>query len=388
MAGNPGSISYAEEIRTWLDPRAVAAIREELPALADEIVSAIEREVPEYSDSLRGAYAANIRLGTEQALLRFIGEGDAQGPAVYRGLGYGEHQAGRSLDALQAAYRIGARLAWRGMSRAAARAGASAEMQLDLAEAMFAYIDQLAAESVDGFAAAQLARAGDVERRRSVLLETLLGARPAEQRELADASAEAKWPLPRTLACLSLDGDPGPLARRLSGDVLYGSIEQRGCLIAPNPAGLAREAQLACVRLGVRAGLGPTVALDSARTSLHRARLASELPLEPGVVIAEQHLVDVALQAAPEIVASLRERALAPLSGERAASRTRLEETLRAWLQHAGSQRAAAAALSVHPQTVRYRVSRLRELFGAALDDPEQRLELEIALRAPMAAAR
>src|SRR5208283_603565 len=179
MAGNHRSISYAEEIRKWLDPRAVEAIREELPALADEIVSAIEREVPEYSNSLRGDYAANIRLGTEQALLRFIGEGDAQGPAVYRGLGYGEHQAGRSLDALQAAYRIGARLAWRGMSRAAARAGASVEMQLDLAEAMFAYIDQLADESVDGFAAAQLARAGDVERRRGVLLEMLLGTRPA-----------------------------------------------------------------------------------------------------------------------------------------------------------------------------------------------------------------
>jgi len=388
MAGNHRSISYAEEIRKWLDPQAVEAIREELPALADEIVSAIEREVPEYSNSLRGDYAANIRLGTEQALLRFIGEGDAQGPAVYRGLGYGEHQAGRSLDALQAAYRIGARLAWRGMSRAAARAGASAEMQLDLAEAMFAYIDQLAAESVDGFAAAQLARAGDVERRRGVLFEMLLGTRPAEQRELAEASAEAKWPLPRRLACLALDGEPGPLARRLSGDVLYGSIEQRGCVVVPNPAGLVREAQLACERLGAHAGLGPTVALDSARTSLRWARLASELPLGPGLVIAEERLVDVVLQAAPEIVASLRERALAPLSGERAASRARLEETLRAWLRHQGSQRATATELSVHPQTVRYRVSRLRELFGAALEDPERRLELEIALRALRPAAR
>jgi len=37
--------------------------------------------------------------------------------------------------------------------------------------------------------------------------------------------------------------------------------------------------------------------------------------------------------------------------------------------------------LEVHPQTVRYRVRRLRELFGDALEDPEQRFELGLALR-------
>ncbi|MEA2161155.1 MAG: hypothetical protein QOD66_3535, partial [Solirubrobacteraceae bacterium] len=35
----------------------------------------------------------------------------------------------------------------------------------------------------------------------------------------------------------------------------------------------------------------------------------------------------------------------------------------------------------VHPQTARYRVTRLRELFGAALDDPDERFWLELALR-------
>jgi DNA-binding PucR family transcriptional regulator len=41
-----------------------------------------------------------------------------------------------------------------------------------------------------------------------------------------------------------------------------------------------------------------------------------------------------------------------------------------------------AKALHVHPQTVRYRLARLRELFGARLDDPDARFELELALRA------
>jgi DNA-binding PucR family transcriptional regulator len=36
----------------------------------------------------------------------------------------------------------------------------------------------------------------------------------------------------------------------------------------------------------------------------------------------------------------------------------------------------------VHPQTVRYRMARLRDLLGDCLDSPEGRFELELALRA------
>jgi DNA-binding PucR family transcriptional regulator len=46
-----------------------------------------------------------------------------------------------------------------------------------------------------------------------------------------------------------------------------------------------------------------------------------------------------------------------------------------------GAVSPTAAALGVHPQTVRYRVTRLRELFGSALDDPDARFELQLALR-------
>jgi DNA-binding PucR family transcriptional regulator len=43
---------------------------------------------------------------------------------------------------------------------------------------------------------------------------------------------------------------------------------------------------------------------------------------------------------------------------------------------------AAAAELHVHPQTVRYRLARLREYFGDQLEQPDRRFELELALRA------
>jgi DNA-binding PucR family transcriptional regulator len=41
-----------------------------------------------------------------------------------------------------------------------------------------------------------------------------------------------------------------------------------------------------------------------------------------------------------------------------------------------------ARELHVHPQTVRYRLAQLRELFGERLDDPDARFELALALRA------
>ena len=47
-----------------------------------------------------------------------------------------------------------------------------------------------------------------------------------------------------------------------------------------------------------------------------------------------------------------------------------------------------ARALDLHAQTVRYRLARLRELLGDQLDDPDARLELELALRAQSRLAR
>ncbi|MBV8989604.1 MAG: helix-turn-helix domain-containing protein [Solirubrobacterales bacterium] len=58
-----------------------------------------------------------------------------------------------------------------------------------------------------------------------------------------------------------------------------------------------------------------------------------------------------------------------------------MTETLKAWLAEQGRLGAVARRLRVHPQTARYRMARLRELFGDTLDDPDSRLWLELALR-------
>ncbi|HEX6489217.1 MAG TPA: PucR family transcriptional regulator ligand-binding domain-containing protein [Candidatus Dormibacteraeota bacterium] len=57
-----------------------------------------------------------------------------------------------------------------------------------------------------------------------------------------------------------------------------------------------------------------------------------------------------------------------------------LLETLRAYLE-SGEQQAAAKHLGVHPNTLRYRLDRIREVSELELDDPETRLNLSVALR-------
>ena len=43
-----------------------------------------------------------------------------------------------------------------------------------------------------------------------------------------------------------------------------------------------------------------------------------------------------------------------------------------------------ASLLGVHPQTVRYRVHQIEQLFGDALADPQARFELELSVRAEL----
>ena len=126
--------------------------------MADEILRAIGEQVPEYARPLEGAFGRGIRSGVAQALERFltlVRDPNVEDPTlsrVYMALGREELRAGRTLDALQSAYRVGARVAWRRIADVIAAAGFEQEVISRLAEAIFAYIDELSAESVEGYA--------------------------------------------------------------------------------------------------------------------------------------------------------------------------------------------------------------------------------------------
>jgi hypothetical protein len=357
-----------------------------------EIVAAIRAGVPAYGRPLEGGFGQGLSDGVAAALRQFVGlvagarDAESLDRRLYRELGRFEFREGRALESLLSAYRLGARVAWRRAADAAQAAGHDADTLALLAEAIFAYIDEMSAASAEGYAAEQSAGVHERERRRAVLLALLVRLPAADPPAVEEAAGAAGWDLPERLAVLAWDPAlaSSPV---LPPDALRGRIDDLPLAVVPDPDAPGRRAQLATAFAGTTAALGPTARWRDAGRSLRRARQALALAAAgraPGgrLLHAEEHLAALVLHAEPGLAAELAARRLAPLDGLRGRAPERLAATLLAWLDHHGSAPAVARELGVHPQTVRHRLRRLRELFGDALDDPAARFELTLALRA------
>jgi hypothetical protein len=384
-----------------LDAQATGLLRDRLPAVAEDTVAAIIVEVPAYANALSGPMGEKIRTAVQLALGGFLslaedpaggGPGTPLAPAVEAAyaLGRGEAVSGRSMDALLAAYRVGARVSWRELSASAVEAGVSARTVAKFAELVFAYIDELSDASVAGHTD-QLQTTGRLRQRYLQRLgRSLLLGDPADQ--LAAAAERADWPAPRTLTAVLLPAsrvrgvigllDPRTLHPEDDPPDLDGTGgDEWAVLLVPDAEGSSRTVLLR--RLGAHpAVIGPARPWAQARASYLRAARAHGLGLarDGGPVDSEQHLTALTLAADPDALEDLRAQALAPLGDLRAGTAERLTETLRAWLLHHGRRDEVAAALHVHPQTVRYRMGQLRDLFGDGLQEPDTVLALTLAL--------
>jgi hypothetical protein len=361
------------------------------PILADtanEMIDAV-RTVPAYSRPLVGPFGDGIRAGVQEALKHFLAEVETGGPVarpdVYLTLGRGEMRAGRSLESLLNAYRVGARVAWRRFAAAGVAAGLKPDTLYLLAESLFAYIDVLSAESAEGHALEQSAVASEAELRRRRLVRLLVRDPPADPRSIDEAAGDAAWPLPRELAVVAIGGGQREaVVPRLPPDAIAETIGELVCAIVPDPDGPRRRAaiQRAVLDAGALAGLGTTVAPTEAALSFARARAALGHAGEgPALVVAREIAGELLLDSDTRLAGELAADRLAPLRGLSAGSRSRLTATLEAWLAEQGRLGPVAKRLGVHPQTARYRLGRLRELFGERLDDPDERFWLELALR-------
>ncbi|HWF26675.1 MAG TPA: helix-turn-helix domain-containing protein [Solirubrobacteraceae bacterium] len=374
------------ELRPILEP--------ELGTISEDIIRSIARAIPAYRRPMRGAFGRGVQTAIDQALRQFLDQmghpipAERPGREVYLDLGRGELRSGRSLDALQLAYRIGARVAWRRFAAAARAADVDGPTQALLAEAIFAYIDELSAESVEGYAREQAVDAGERQRVRSALVRAVVSGTPDEIERLA---VTVGWEAPRRLAVLvSRHRHPERLEALIGEGALGGRIDEHVVLLVSDPDAPGQRARIARAFNKRTAALGPTVPLAGAPASYDRAMRCSALQeagaiATNGLADSEEHLAALVVHADPDALADLAGRRLAALDDLTPMQRERMETTLAAWLARNGNVHETATDLVVHPQTVRYRVARLRELLGDALDDTEARFELALALRAPKA---
>ncbi len=368
-------------------------IEPELPAVSAEILETIGREISDYAMPLEGSFGRGVHRGVAAALSQFvelIREPDAdRGPGreVYAELGRGEFRSGRTLDSLQAAYRVGARIAWRRIAAAGLDSGLDGKTLSLLAESIFVYINELSSDSTEGFTEAQSESLGKRFRQQRQLVSALLRSPPAATAEVESLSAAADWLLPRSAATLSChERDLAEITRFLPSEVISATVDATGCVVIPDSGGPGRLKVLEKAVGKKAAALGPELKPIELAGSWRLARSALRA-IEAGsirsgrLVRVDEHLVDLALFESRDLISRLGRSRLAPLEDLTPNARVRMAETTAAWLEHRGNAVEMARALHIHPQTARYRVARLRELFGDTLDDPESRFELELSLR-------
>jgi hypothetical protein len=384
-----------------LDQAVLDALQATVPAAAARTVAAVTEEVVEYAGARGTEMGANIERAVEMALGAFwrraTGTGATEGEptlaatldAAY-GLGRGEAQTGRSVESLLAAYRVGARVSWRELSTALVDHDVPAATVARLAELVFAYIDELSAASVSGHGD-ELARSGRVrEQHRERLGHALLTGEPPER--LAARAARADWTPPESVTVVVLPsvqlraatGRLDPRTLVVPGDVIGPAApEETTALVVPDAH--RRRDELRHALAGRGAVVGPSRAWTEAAASYRRAVRAMELlpPPDDEPLDTEDHLVPLVLASDADALEDLRRRALAPLAELPPAGAARLTETLRSWLLHQGRRNDVAADLHVHPQTVRYRMGQLRDLFGDRLTEPQAVLQLTLALALP-----
>jgi hypothetical protein len=386
-----------------LPASAIEQIRADLPAVASATVTAVLEAVPGYG-ALGDALGTVLEESVEIALRGFLkvasgargtGQRSPLRPALDAAyeLGRGEMRNGRSMDALLAAYRVGSRVAWREWSGVAVAAGVSAEGLAHFAELNFAYIDELSAASALGRAEESATSDRVLQRELERLARQLLTGAAAEA--LQAAADRAGWTPPPKLAAVLV---PGPRARGLRPlldprtlqltDDLPGieADDETLVLLVPVTGSAGGRARLRRQLADRGAVLGQPRPWTQVQASYDRAVRVQRLGIggdsDTGadVIDVEDHLTQLVLRADPEALADLRAQVLAPLAELRPATAEKLSATLRAWLLHQGRREEVAASLFVHPQTVRYRMTQLRELYGDRLDDPDTVLAATVAL--------
>jgi hypothetical protein len=383
-----------QEMALRLPAGVVSVMRRDITGVAEQVIAAVINEVPSYSDPFRGQMGRNIEIAVKVALEGFLDlaarrEGIDAGDQIESvleaayALGRGEARSGRSMDALARAYRVGARVAWREMSEAAVGAGLSATTTARFAELVFAYIDELSDASVTGHAE-ELATSGRLRQRRLERLAVRL-LEGAPEADLVGAAERADWAPPRSLVAVILpEDDVRRVIGRLDAQTLQLSEDAPSTdidsgmtvLLVPVASATARTALLRVLR-DTGAVVGPARPWSDVRTSYQRAVRAHRLGLS---LDTETHLAELVRTADGDALGDLRARVLAPLRDIREASAEKLTETLASWLRHQGRREEVAAELFVHPQTVRYRMGQLRDLYGDRLTDPAFVRDATIAL--------
>ncbi len=379
--------------------RLVPALVDRLPRLLGEVRDLLGEDWPDYAQFMTDQHD-EVAVAAE-AFMHWLVELAQEGlshPAghtvpepgaqvtLFEEIGRIQWREGRELSTLLSAYQVGARVAWHHVSTTALETGVAPEALAALAEAVFVFIDQLSSASARGFVLEQSEAAVTRERLRDELVDLLLSDR-SDTAAVQAAANRAGWPLPREAAVILIAREnpvgQAMLSRLDSSCLLIRRRALHGAIV-PDPVRPGRRQRLAQALRGAGAVVGHPVPLEYLPASVRIAEVAATLQgsgvIGEDPIFADEHLDAIIVHRDPRLLDALRRQVLTPLARQSPAVRARLTDTLVSWLRHQGDRQAVAAELHIHPQTVRYRMTQLHDLFGPALDDPAARARLTLAL--------
>jgi hypothetical protein len=358
-----------------------------LDELVERMGAAYRDEVPEYAALTEVEMAGEV-LPVSRAIVAAFFEAAAADRAPDVGeigalqrMGARRLEMGVPLEPMLHVYRVAGRTVWSAMVEAT-REGEEPALA-DLGGAWMDFVDRAASVAASGYLDASHDHLRRLDARRTALLEALLAAGDAA--DVAALRAEFTTPLAARYQPVLVAGDdvasriddlaaacpPGTLSGHRGGHVLLLAAGE------PDLARLLRRTGDGVVVHGPAAAPGPSLTAE-----VRHAEQLVEVAWAAGrrgVFGTDDLLIDQLVAGSPRASAALVSQVLHPL---RAGDRTGvLVATLATWLA-TGTVPETARREVVHPNTVSYRLRRVKELTGLDPRIPNDATLLSLALAA------
>lgn len=388
----------------------VDSFLQRLDEVVDRCLEAIWETVGSYGRSgevLRGDVRDAVR-GNVAALAQVLSEGrELRREELGRieQVGARRAEAGIPLDDVLHAYRTVSRVCWDVLAEECRHSDGNAlEAAIGLAEAVLRYTDQISTSVAEAYAQAQRAIVREQEGARREFLSDLLYGTDASPEDVLRRAHAFGYDL--SLSYIALVGcGPGPDGGKetiVSAAVSRVSdlakadpivIQKAEQTIALLPADSGTDVGVLPEKLVVEMGGGwefgmggPEPGLEGIRRAYLEAREALEigmaLELDGAVYRFDDLLLYHFLKLEQGLVDRFIEQMLGPLIAYDHRRKGELLKTLERYFAADGSVKMAGEMLFAHPHTVTYRLKQIERLTGWSLRNPEDKLRLQLALRA------
>lgn len=375
----------------------------QLDDIAASRVAAVWEQLPGYDDArmdvadLADVVARNVRTLITVVAERRTPQGEELAPAA----ALGERRAiqGVPVEGVVASWHA----AERDLLERFAAAGPPLDTigLMDLSRRLAAVTDAMIEATLDAYRATRTESAGHLDQIATDLVSRLAGGEPLDPADVEERArlVGVQAQQPHRGVAIDLPGGASPLALagaqriivdairpRLRSRLLVGGMGSALLLVLADIAGIVELLGRAAVRPGLPAGLviglgQPRPRLGEVGASCREALSALEAGLRMGadraVVPFERVIPEVLLIGNPLDATRLTETILGPLRTSPA-----LVKTLRVHLANGLSTRATAHELSVHENTVGYRLRRILQLLDAEQPADLVRPDVLLALRA------